>query len=90
MRCFCLFGFLVVSLVCLSSPVQAVGFRGFTYDGLKEPEINESLAISIKEKWIKQPVDHFTSRDNRTWKMVHFSFFFLYRNTNYKKKTKNF
>ena len=72
MRCFFLFVFLAVSLLCLSPPIQAVGFRGFTYDGLKEPEIDKSLLTSIDEKWIKQPVDHFNTRDNRTWSMVNF------------------
>ena len=66
MRCFFLFGFLLV-----------VGFLGFVYADLKESETDESLDKFIKQKWIKQPVDHFNGRDNRTWSMVSFLFLFF-------------
>ena len=84
MRCFFLFGFVAVSLVCLRSPIEASRFRGL-YAGLKEPEVNQPLLTTLDEKWIKQPVNHFNARDNRTWLMVIFFISFLQKNINYKK-----
>jgi len=53
------------------SLANGVGFRGFTFQGLKEPEPLSSLANQdVVEGWIIQPLDHFNHRDNRSWSMV--------------------
>lgn len=68
-------------VLCLIYPlVNGVGFRGFTFQGLEEPEPLKKNADVI-EGWITQPLDHFNYRDNRTWSMViiifHMTFFSL-------------
>ncbi|KAM0724395.1 putative serine protease K12H4.7 [Formica fusca] len=56
-------------VLCLIYPlVNGVGFRGFTFQGLEEPEPLKKNADVI-EGWITQPLDHFNYRDNRTWSM---------------------
>jgi len=59
---------LVLCSIC--SLANAVGFRGFTFQGLKEPESSINLAKDVVEGWITQPLDHFNHRDNRSWSMV--------------------
>nr|XP_031840442.1 putative serine protease K12H4.7 [Nomia melanderi] len=52
---------------------DAIGFRGFHFEGLEEPDItNRITAQSINERWIEQPLDHFNPRDNRTWSMRYY------------------
>ena len=59
--------------------VECVGFRGLTYQGMKEPEPSEWKKINvIKERWITQRVDHFHIQDNRTWQMVRIYLFTLH------------
>lgn len=64
--------FTVLLVSCsLYSLANGVGFRGFTFQGLKEPEPLKGLANqNVIEGWITQPLDHFNHRDNRTWSMV--------------------
>lgn len=57
-----LFGFLSILV-----SIQAFGFRGFHYDGMKEPLVKGGK--SLLEKWIEQPLDHFDVSNNRTWLM---------------------
>lgn len=59
-------------VLCLIYPlVNGVGFRGFTFQGLEEPEpLKKDADKDVIEGWITQPLDHFNYRDNRTWLMV--------------------
>lgn len=58
-------------ILCSIYPlVKGVGFRGFTFQGLEEPEpLKKNAGKDIIEGWITQPLDHFNYRDNRTWSM---------------------
>lgn len=62
----------VLFVLCSVHPlVNGVGFRGFTFKGLEEPELLiKDANKNIVEGWITQPLDHFNHRDNRTWSMV--------------------
>lgn len=62
----------VLFVLCsVYSLVNGVGFRGFTFQGLEEPEpFSKDAGKNIIEDWITQPLDHFNHRDNRTWLMV--------------------
>jgi len=67
-------------ILCSVYPlVKGIGFRGFTFQGLEEPEpLKQDAGKDIIEDWITQPLDHFNYRDNRTWSMViilHTTFF---------------
>lgn len=73
---------ILLLVLCLVYPlVKGIGFRGFTFQGLEEPEsLKKDADEDIIEGWITQPLDHFNYRDNRTWSMViilytRFSFF---------------
>lgn len=62
---------LIAILVTVVYSVESVGFRGFFYEGMKEPEPSEWKKNNlVKYRWINQPVDHFHIQDNRTWRMV--------------------
>lgn len=56
-----------LALTFLTS-VSAIGFYGFHFKGLEEPEWIGTKYLDAR--WFEQPVDHFNHRDNRTWKMV--------------------
>lgn len=62
----------VLLVLCSVHPlVNGVGFRGFTFQGLEEPEpLTKYAGKDVVEGWITQPLDHFNHRDNRTWLMV--------------------
>ena len=62
----------ILFVLCSVHPlVNGVGFRGFTFKGLEEPEsLTKNVGTNIVESWITQPLDHFNHRDNRTWSMV--------------------
>lgn len=52
---------------------DAVGLHGFHFQGLKEPDTSHIIdAQKIDEAWIRQPLDHFNPRDNRTWYMRYY------------------
>ncbi|KYM93462.1 Putative serine protease K12H4.7 [Cyphomyrmex costatus] len=61
----------ILFILCSIHPlVNGVGFRGFTFQGLEEPEPStKNAGKNIVEGWITQPLDHFNYRDNRTWSM---------------------
>ncbi|XP_076623576.1 putative serine protease K12H4.7 [Colletes latitarsis] len=59
---------------------DCVGFHGFHFRGLEEPESSLFDSSSIKEAWIKQPLDHFNPRDNRTWSMRYYENDSLFKN----------
>ncbi|EGI66772.1 PREDICTED: putative serine protease K12H4.7 [Acromyrmex echinatior] len=61
----------ILFVLCSVHPlVNGVGFRGFTFKGLEEPEsLTKNVGTNIVESWITQPLDHFNHRDNRTWSM---------------------
>lgn len=61
----------VLLVLCSVHPlVNGVGFRGFTFQGLEEPEpLTKDAGKDIVEGWITQPLDHFNHRNNRTWSM---------------------
>ncbi|RLU16943.1 hypothetical protein DMN91_011012 [Ooceraea biroi] len=63
--------FNVLLVLCsIYSLANGVGFRGFTFQGLKEPEPSKTFKEEdVVEGWITQPLDHFNHRDNRTWSM---------------------
>lgn len=62
---------ILLLVLCSVYPlVQGIGFRGFTFRGLEEPEsLKQDAGEDIIEGWITQPLDHFNYRDNRTWSM---------------------
>ncbi|XP_011160112.1 putative serine protease K12H4.7 [Solenopsis invicta] len=62
---------LKVFVLCSIHPlVNGVGFRGFTFRGLEDPEpFTKDAGKDIVEGWITQPLDHFNHRENRTWSM---------------------
>ncbi|XP_033217325.1 putative serine protease K12H4.7 [Belonocnema kinseyi] len=61
---------LIAILTSVVYCVESVGFRGFFYEGMKEPESSEWKKNNlVKHRWITQSVDHFHIQDNRTWKM---------------------
>lgn len=63
----------VLFVLCSIHPlVNGVGFRGFSYKGLKEPTLVKYADKDIIEGWITQPLDHFNYRDNRTWSMRYY------------------
>ncbi|XP_053994684.1 putative serine protease K12H4.7 [Hylaeus volcanicus] len=51
---------------------DGVGFHGFHFRGLEEPQSTLFSADNVQEKWITQPLDHFNARDNRTWSMRYY------------------
>lgn len=52
---------------------DAVGLHGFHFQGLEEPDTSHIIDVQkIDEGWIKQPLDHFNPRDNRTWSMRYY------------------
>ncbi|XP_076286949.1 putative serine protease K12H4.7 isoform X2 [Lasioglossum baleicum] len=52
---------------------DAVGLHGFHFQGLEEPDTSHVIDVQkIDEAWIKQPLDHFNPRDNRTWSMRYY------------------
>lgn len=66
-----------IYLIVFGSPTNALGFYrlGNIYKNLlKEKnnthEVNDAFTISTA--WIKQPLDHFDEKENRTWKMRYF------------------
>ncbi|XP_011706711.1 PREDICTED: putative serine protease K12H4.7, partial [Wasmannia auropunctata] len=61
----------ILLVLCSVHPlVNGVGFRGFTFHGLEEPEpLTKYAGNNIVDGWITQPLDHFNHRDNRTWSM---------------------
>jgi len=60
----------VLLILCSVHPlVNGVGFRGFTFRGLEEPQVTTQIVDTVTTGWITQPLDHFNSRDNRTWSM---------------------
>ncbi|XP_014469175.1 PREDICTED: putative serine protease K12H4.7 [Dinoponera quadriceps] len=60
-------------VLCSIHPlVSGVGFRGFTYRGLDEPEPIGLNVEDVIEGWIIQPLDHFNPRENRTWLMRYY------------------
>lgn len=61
---------LLLVLCSIYPLVNGVGFRGFTFQGLEEPEpLKKDADKDVIEDWITQPLDHFNYRDNRTWSM---------------------
>lgn len=58
---------LVLCSIC--SLAYGVGFRGFTFQGLEEPQPKCLADQQVVEGWITQRLDHFNHRDNRTWSM---------------------
>lgn len=61
----------VLLVLCSVHPLASgVGFHGFTFRGLEEPEPIGSHTEKVTENWTVQPLDHFNPRDNRTWSMV--------------------
>ncbi|XP_060833101.1 putative serine protease K12H4.7 [Bombus pascuorum] len=69
-------------LLCFTCRLgHGVGLHGFHFYGLEEPRsLSKSASENITELWIRQPVDHFNVRDNRTWLMRY------YENSRYFKK----
>lgn len=62
---------LLLVLCSIYPLVNGVGFRGFTFQGLEEPKpLKKDSDEDVIESWIIQPLDHFNSRDNRSWSMV--------------------
>ncbi|XP_058805527.1 putative serine protease K12H4.7 isoform X2 [Phymastichus coffea] len=62
--------FCVHLALALLTSVNAVGFHGLHFKGLKEPIwIGPRI---LDEKWIEQRLDHFNHRDNRTWQMRYY------------------
>lgn len=61
---------MLLALCWIQPFVSGVGFRGFTYEGLEEPEPIGRYTEDVTEGWIVQSLDHFNHRDNRTWSMV--------------------
>ena len=90
MNSFYLIGILTFSVYS----VESVGFHGFFYEGMKEPEPSEWNKINlVKYRWIVQPVDHFHIQDHRTWRMVkqlYFYFYLKYVSTNIRNYIINF
>ncbi|XP_012223424.1 putative serine protease K12H4.7 [Linepithema humile] len=64
----------VLLVLCSIHPlVNGVGFRGFTYKGLKEPvSFKLNADKDVIEGWIIQPLDHFNHRNNHTWSMRYY------------------
>lgn len=61
---------LLLVLCSIYPLVNGVGFRGFTFQGLEEPKpLKKDSDEDVIESWIIQPLDHFNSRDNRSWSM---------------------
>lgn len=63
-----------VFLICLFK--CTLGFNGFTslYNIHDEPHIDSDdyksvIRLTVKEKWMKQKLDHFNSEDSRVWDM---------------------
>lgn len=66
----------VYVVLAFFASVEAIGFHGLHYQGLKEPEWIGTR--ELRQKWIQQPVDHFNHRDNRTWPMVCLYYYIVY------------
>lgn len=54
-------------LACARS-VMSVGFEGFHFGGIKEPEWVGTRSLAEQE--IEQYLDHFDHCNNQTWNMV--------------------
>ncbi|XP_063986366.1 putative serine protease K12H4.7 [Diachasmimorpha longicaudata] len=59
--------------------IQGFGFRGFHYEGLREPEVKG--ARMLMEEWIEQPLDHFDVTNNRSWRMRYYENNQFFNNT---------
>ncbi|XP_076764342.1 putative serine protease K12H4.7 [Xylocopa sonorina] len=64
----------VFLLLCFNFRLgHGVGLHGFHFHGLEEPQsLAQANTENITEGWIQLPVDHFDSRDNRTWSMRYY------------------